>query len=233
MNTKMVLLAVAEPQMLVDINQALGEGWEATSAASEEEALAQFEKSSFDALLVDFNLGSTDASELLNQVLEKHPETNRFLFAYEADLALVAAKVNGTPHILPKPLEPGSLKRRIENGLTDANGKQNGSEPAAVPAETPKIPAIYSEVLKAMEAPGVTNEQVGEIIARDEDLTAQLLKLTNTSFLGLPRNFTRPIEAVETLGLEAVKTVVQALQFLAEHSGLKPGYLSIDQIWQH
>src|SRR5438309_672303 len=146
MTTRSILLAVTEPQMLVDINQALGAGWEAVPAASEADALAQCEKRPFDALLVDFNLGSPDASELLNKALEKHPGTNRFLFAYEADLALVAAKVNGTPHILPKPIEPASLKNRIESGVRDFNSKQNGngSEPANNnPSEAPKVPAIY------------------------------------------------------------------------------------------
>ncbi len=76
---------------------------------------------SFDALLVDFNLGSPDASDLLNAALEKRPETARFLMAYEADLALVAAKVVGSHQILPKPLEPASFKSRIEEGVNDSD----------------------------------------------------------------------------------------------------------------
>src|SRR6266446_3489253 len=117
MAEKHILLAVADVQALIDITQALGAEWEITSAASEVEALAQLEKRSFDALLADFNLGSPDASELLNQALEKRPETRRFLLAYEADLALVAAKVLGAHEILPKPIEPASLKSRIESGV--------------------------------------------------------------------------------------------------------------------
>src|SRR5262249_53089619 len=98
MSTKSILLAVAGPQTLVDITESLGAGWEATSVTSEADALARFEQRPFDALLVDFNLGSPDGSELLNQALLKRPETTRFLLAYEADLALVAAKVDGLPH---------------------------------------------------------------------------------------------------------------------------------------
>ena len=127
MATKSILLAVADPQTLVDINQALGAGWEATSVASELDALAQLEQRAFDVLLVDFNLGSPDASELLNQTLEKRPETTRFLLAYEADLALVAAKVLGSHQILPKPIEPDSLKSRIESAADDSNPEQSDS----------------------------------------------------------------------------------------------------------
>src|SRR6266481_5815441 len=188
MTTKSILLAVTDPQTLVDINQALGASWEATSVASEADALAQLEERSFDALLVDFNLGSPDASELLNQTLEKRPETIRFLLAYEADLALVAAKVLGSHDILPKPIEPASLKSRIECGLTDSNSNQSGSDPANDAGGSPTIPSVYSEVLKALDSPGVTNEQVGEIIARDAALTTEVLRLTRSGYMGLPRN---------------------------------------------
>src|SRR5262245_10102802 len=114
MTTKSILLAVEDEQVLTTFTEALGAGWEATSVRSEADAVAKVEERAFDAFLVDFNLGSSDASELLNKVLEKRPETVRFLSAYEADLALVAAKVEGTPHILPKPIDPESLKKRVE-----------------------------------------------------------------------------------------------------------------------
>ena len=239
MATKSILLAVSDPELLLEITDALGGGWETTSAASEAEALAQLEKRSFDALLADFNLSSadsgssTDASELLNQALEKHPNSIQFLFVHEADLALVAAKVLGSPHILPKPIEPASLKSRIENALKDSNSIPTTSEPANLPGEAPKTPPIYAEVLKALESPEVTHEQVGQIIARDAALTAEVLNLANSSYLHWPGNIARPAEAVESLGLETVKAIVLALQFLAEHSRMKPGYLSLDQVWQH
>src|SRR6266404_4252809 len=175
MATRSILLAVMDPQMSVDVTQALGAAWEVTSVASEADALAQLEKRSFEALLVDFNLGSPDASDLLNQALEKHPDTVGFLLAHEADLALVAAKVLGSPHILPKPIEPVSLKSRIEDGVKESNDEQSGSEPANIPSAAPAIPSVYSEVLKALESPDVTSEQVGEIIARDAAPTAEIL----------------------------------------------------------
>lgn len=218
--------------MSAQINEALGAGWELTLVASEAEALAQLERGSFDALLVDFNLGSPDASDLLNQALEKRPETMRFLLAHEADLALVAAKVLGSHQILPKPIEPASLKSRIENGVNESNSDQSGSDPATAEVSS-TIPPVYSEVLQALDSPGVTCEQVGEIIAGDPALTTEILRLTRSAYMGLPRNLADPVEAVETLGLETVKAIVMALRFLAEHSHLKPGYLSMEKIWQH
>src|SRR5262249_25680308 len=175
MATKSILLAVADPQVLVDTTQALDEGWETTSVASDADALAQLESRSFDALLVDFNLGSPDASDLLNHALEKRPDTVRFLLAYEADLALVAAKVLGSPHILPKPSEPASLKRRLEDGVQDSNSEQSVSDSPSDSSPAPAIPSVYSEVLKAIESLGVTDQHVGEIIAQDEALTTELL----------------------------------------------------------
>src|SRR5947207_2873402 len=233
MTTKSILVAVADPQLLVDITQSLGTGWEASSVSSEADALAQFEQRTFDAFLVDFNLGSLDASELLNQALEKRPETIRFLLAYEADLALVAAKVLGSPHILPKPIEPATLQKRLEEGVNDLNSEQNSSEKASDESPSPAMPSAYSEVLRAIESLGVSDQQVGDIIAQDEALTSELLRLTSSSYLGLPSDINDPVEAVRSLGFETVKALVMALQFLAEHSRLKRSYLSIDQLWQH
>lgn len=232
MATKSILLAV-DPQTLGDITEALGAEWEAISVGSEAEALAQLEQSPFAALLVDFNLGSPDASELLNQTLEKRPETIRFLLAYEADLALVAAKVLGAPQILPKPIELASLKSRVENAVKEADSSQIDSDPVQEAGPSLAMPSVYADVLLALDSPGITNEQLGEIISQDGALTLEVLRLTRSAYLGLPSNLTDPAEAVESLGLEAVKALVMALRFLAQHSGLKPGYLSIDQIWEH
>lgn len=225
-----ILLAVADPPTLSDVTQALGAEWETISVASEEDALGQFEKRTFNAFLVDFNLGSPDASDLLNLVAEKHPQTIRFLLAHEADLALVAAKVEGSPQILPKPVESDSLKSRIEEAVL---GKQPDTEQPPPPETAPVVPPIYAEVLKALESPGVTYAKVGEIIARDEGLTSEILSLAKSSYLGLPGQISKPVQAVESLGLDAVRAAVMALQFLAEHRGLRPGYLSLDQLWQH
>jgi putative nucleotidyltransferase with HDIG domain len=233
MTTKSLLLAVTDPTTLVDINQTLGAGWEAISAPTEAEAMAQLEKRSFDALLVDFQLGEPDASELLNLALEKRPETIRFLLAYEADLALVAAKVLGSHQILPKPLELKSLKARIENAVNDSNSNQNGDQSAAEVGPAPTLPPVYSQVLSALDSPGVTNEQLGEIIASDPALTTELLALTRSAYMGLRRNITDPAEAVQSLGLAAVRALVTARRFLAEHSHLKLGYLSLEQTWRH
>lgn len=235
MSTKSILLALADPQALVDITQALGAGWEATPVSSEADALAQLEQRAFDAFLVDFNLGSPDASQLLSQALERRPEMNRFLLAYEADLALVAAYVTGPHEILPKPVDPASLKSRIESSLAPADAKcsQSAGDPGTDASASPAVPAIYSEVLKALESPGITDRQVGEIIAGDAALTSEVLRLTDSTGPGLPRNITDPTAAVAALGLETVKALVLALRFLAEHSQLKPGYLSLEKLWEH
>src|SRR5258708_17319120 len=102
-----------------------------TPVRTEPEAAAQMQRYSFNAVLVDFNLGSPDASEFLNLALEQRPETTRFLLAYEADLALVAAKVNGACQILPKPPELDSLKRRIEEGVAAEGPKSEQRESGA------------------------------------------------------------------------------------------------------
>jgi HD-like signal output (HDOD) protein len=235
MATQSILLAVPDPQALADISQALGAEWMPTAVGTEEEAISQLEKYSFTAILADFNLGSPDASDLLNLALDKRPETTRFLLAYEADLALVAAKVHGEPQILPKPIEFASLKSRLEDGIApqSSNAKQDENAEAPDNSASPLVPPVYSKVLKALESSDVTPAQVGEIIAEDAGLTGEILRLTNSTYLGTPRNIIDPTEAVGWLGLDTVRALIKAMRFMAEHGHLKPGYLSLEKIWQH
>jgi HD-like signal output (HDOD) protein len=233
MATKSILLAVSDAETTSQIAKALGADWEAISAVTEDEAKGQLETLPFDALLVDFNFGESDGSDLLNLAAEKCPDTVRFLLAYEADLALVAAKVEGTPNILPKPVEAASVKSRIEEGVEESKPKPAATAPVAPTAAAPAIPPVYALVLKALEAPDASSKSVGKVIAKDEALTSEILSLTHSSYLGVQSNFTDPTQAVEALGLDTVKAVVMALQFLAESSQVRPAYLSLDQIWQH
>lgn len=235
MPQKYTLLAVAEPQALADIAQALGEQWEATLVSCEADASAQLEEHAFDVLLADFNLGSGDGSDLLNHALEKRPKMVRALLAYEADLALVAAKVTDPYLILPKPIEPVSLKSRLEDALVpqDSSADQTASSPASAAGPAPFVPPVYAEVLKALEMPDVTKELIAQVIATDAALTSELMALSHSAYLGSKRSPTDPLAAVTSLGLDTVKGLVMALQFLAEHSNLRPGYLDLNQIWRH
>lgn len=233
MSTKTILLAVTDRETVVDITQALGHRWDVTSVLDEAEALALLEQRSFDAMLVDFNLGSPDASQLLNQALKSRPEIVRFLLAYEADLALVAAYVLGPHEILSKPVELGSLKSRIEHGVSpDDSNAADGNTDADV-AAAPVVPSIYSEVLNALDSPSVTTSQVGQTIAKDAALTSDVLRFSNSTYSGLPRIVTDLSEAVETMGLSAVRALVMTRRFLAEQSHLRLGYLSLEKIWAH
>jgi putative nucleotidyltransferase with HDIG domain len=234
MDTKQILLATADIQTAVDVSQALGADWTTTCVTSEAEAFARLRAGSFNAFLADFNLGDPDASELLNQALEKCPHVTRFLFACEADLALVAAKVLGEPEILPKPIQIASLKSRIENGLKDSEPRQAAKPPPAEPRTAEQeLSHVYAEVLQTLDSSTVTCRQIGAIIARDASLTKELLRLTRSTYLGLPRKITNPVEAVEVLGLETVKALVMARRFMAEHGHLNACYVSLDKIWQH
>ena len=230
MAAKNILVAMADPEEVIKVNEALGDEWLTTPVSSEADALSLLMTGEFDAVMVDFNLGAPDASEFLNLALEKCPDMTRFLFAYEADLALVAAKVLGEPEILPKPVDPDSIRSRIEKVFTGTcaeEGTETGFDNAS------SIPAVYSEILQALASPEVTCEQVGNMIAQDERLLEVTLMLTRSAYFGLPRNLAEPVAAVKALGLDTIKALVLALQFLAERSHVRPGYLSLEKIWQH
>ena len=80
----------------------------------------------------------------------------------------------------------------------------------------PSIPALYSEIVRLLNNPDVCIEDVGAVIAKDMAITAQILKVVNSSLFGLPRRISEPVEAASYLGVETVKALVLATNVFSQ-----------------
>jgi putative nucleotidyltransferase with HDIG domain len=64
-------------------------------------------------------------------------------------------------------------------------------------------------------------------------MTAKVLQLVNSSFLGLPTKITTPSKAVSLLGLDMVRAIALTAGAFSKYGNLKiPGF-SIDEMWHH
>jgi HD-like signal output (HDOD) protein len=85
----------------------------------------------------------------------------------------------------------------------------------AAVGELPSLPALYHQLVDALATPDVSLQQAGELVARDVGMSAKLLQLTNSAFLGVSRQVTDPAQAVNLLGLETVRTIVLSAHVFA------------------
>ena len=107
-------------------------------------------------------------------------------------------------------------------------------EVAAAVAELPAMPSSITEVISACDDHDMTVGQLSQVVLRDQSLTANILKLANSSFYGHARRVTTVTEAVVMLGFSAIKSLAISSHTARLLSGGLPGYgLQQGELWRH
>jgi len=69
----------------------------------------------------------------------------------------------------------------------------------------PAIPPVVKKLLKSIDSPTLSIHEVGDIIAKDQALTAKLLKMVNSPIYGFPGRISSVSQALILLGLNVAK----------------------------
>jgi len=75
----------------------------------------------------------------------------------------------------------------------------------------PSVPDVILKLSQMLEDSDVTAEELGRVIQLDPQLTAQMLRASNSAYYALPREITSMKEAVAILGQKALKAQVYAI----------------------
>lgn len=98
----------------------------------------------------------------------------------------------------------------------------------------PSIPNTATKLNKALDDPNVSSDKIEEILRFDPGLTANLLKLSNSSFFGFKSKITSVRHALAVIGLKVLKKLVLSLCMEAVLNKSVPGYdLTPGELWKH
>lgn len=75
----------------------------------------------------------------------------------------------------------------------------------------PTLPAIALKVRKAADNPDVNLAQMGDVISQDPSLSARMIKIANSAYLGRTVKVTSLSQAVTRIGLTQIKNIATAL----------------------
>ncbi len=94
-------------------------------------------------------------------------------------------------------------------------------------AKLPSLPTVVMRITEMMASDRTTARQLGEEIAKDQVLSAKVLKLVNSGFYGFSQPITTIPHAVAMLGLDAVQSLVMSSSVLEQMEEALPG------LWEH
>lgn len=100
--------------------------------------------------------------------------------------------------------------------------------------ELPELPQIAIQVMKVVNEPESTVNDLSNVVSKDQALTAKVLRLCNSAFYGVSRHIITVTDAVGILGFNTIKSLVllattyNTVQKGLVGYGLKPG-----ELWEH
>lgn len=92
---------------------------------------------------------------------------------------------------------------------------------------------VIEELEEVLNNPESTLSHIGEVIEKDPDLTARLLKLGNSSFYGFPSRLETVSEAITLIGIQQVYDLIVAAQVIELFEGVSPEFVSMQSFWRH
>jgi HD-like signal output (HDOD) protein len=152
-----------------------------------------------------------------------------------ADKDLILKCVGSTHQYLAKPCDAESLKATVAraSNLEDSLHNVRLKTLVCQMNRLPSVPTLYMQVVEKASRAGASIEDIGAVISRDIGMTAQVLKLTNSAFFGLPRQLASADEAVAYLGLETIKSLVLSIHAFSQFEKTETGPLKIESLWNH
>ncbi len=98
--------------------------------------------------------------------------------------------------------------------------------------DIPSLPSVVAEVNKAIRNPRVNANSVGQIITRDQALSARTLKLVNSAFYGFPGRINSVTRAIIVMGFQRVRNLVLTASVLDNFKGRNAAF-DFSGFWRH
>jgi len=210
-------------------------GWEMDFAPGGPAALDMLAARDFDIIIADMRMPGMDGAELLGIVQQKHPGVVRIVLSGHSDRDYIMKAVRPAHQFLSKPCSEDELIEVIERAFslrsifTDTAIRDTVTRLDTLPT----LPQIYNELQAELDKEESSLVSIGEIVSRDVGLTADILKLVNSSFFGLKHEVQTPVQAVTYLGLDVLRGLILFDGLFTPLDEVRLRQMSFDQLWRH
>ena len=99
--------------------------------------------------------------------------------------------------------------------------------------QLPSMPAVIQEIMASFNNENLDSSVLAEMIARDQGLSAKVLRVANSPFYGLPRTIASIQDAVVVMGFNAVRSLVLSAGFVHAFPAKAGSLFDRNAYWKH
>jgi HD-like signal output (HDOD) protein len=232
-----VVVISGDAQVLEGLRRSLRvfqNAWATHFVESTTEALAALTLHPVEALISDSKVTGLEVEAFFDVVREKWPTVVRAVLCGADVKPEQAQRLGRVAHqVLKKPLIPGQMFDLVERAslvLATVRSERVKLVLAKLGA-LPALPATYGRLSELTANPDVSLDEVASVVERDPAITANVLKIINSAYFGLPRRVASVRETVKYLGIQPLKNIVLTVEvFEGMASGKTAKSLQMDAL---
>ena len=211
------------------------EQWQMTFVTGADQALEALAREPYDAIITDMKMPRMDGAQLLEEVKKRYPSIVRVVLSGQANQEAVLRSVGPAHQYLSKPCDPQELKLRLAQAFVMRDLLQNPRVRAVVSGlkSIPSLPGMYNEIMDELRSEDASTERIGRIVSRDAGMTAKVLQLANSAFMGVRYEVSSPIQAVTLIGIEMVRALVLSVHVFSQFEDQKGAAPYLTALWEH
>lgn len=219
------------PRLLADMS----ENWQMSFAENAAKGLELMSETLFDVVVSDLNMPGMNGVEFLKEVRERYPLSARIIYSSCSDQHSILSCVGVIHQFLPKPCPVELLKATIPRAAMIRSLLPNPAirEKVSKMERIPSLPTLYLELVRKLQSMDSSIEDIAKTASQDIGMTAQILKIVNSAYFGLPEPTSNIAHAISFLGIETVKHLVLAIGIFSQFESRKLGGISLETLWQH
>ena len=209
--------------------------WEMYFANSGAEALDLLKKTETDIVISDMKMPQMDGAQLLSIIKNTYPGIIRIILSGYSEKEFIMKTSSSAHQFLAKPCKMDVLKNTIQRLINLHNLVLNKEIKQKITglSNLPSLPLLYKQLDEELKSKIVAIKKIGDIISQDITMTAKILQMVNSAFFGLPQKIIDPVQAVNFLGMDTIKSLVLFHNLFStfNNDSLIQNYLQ--QIWVH
>lgn len=95
------------------------------------------------------------------------------------------------------------------------------------------LPDIYRQLIDAIAKPSSSTYDIENVISKDTNLSARLLKIVNSAFYGYPSKIDTLSRAVNVIGTRQLSTLAMGINIITIFNKIPSGIINMTMFWKH
>lgn len=236
---KRILFVDDEPNVLQGLRRSLrGQRhlWDMHFTESPRAALEQIQaEDPFDVVVSDMQMPEMNGADFLAEVMRLQPSTVRFVLSGHTSSERLVQSSTVAHQFLSKPCDPSRLGVLINRACTlraDLSTAALNRKLLEI-GGVPSMPATYHQILREMQSGEPDVGKVGRLIEQDVGLSAKILQIVNSAFMGLKHHVSDIVHATSLLGLDNLRRLVLMAEiFNPDQEKALAGSLNLTALWE-